>query len=219
MPTSPSCYHWTIRFHSPLFLSSAAVRGLVKARRGTGLFSSQEAHRMPRSSQRFYIYPSSCFTQTRCIRLLLAHQGTTTATCVPSTPCPTSPCPIPCPAHKGIDAIRCYTQGLEADHAQKLGVISPKLREQIHPPPKFTSFVLQRVTRELQPASLQRAHYLALYRPGFYPQSEMCTYTETPENKPITQPATQPPFPCPHQTHNLKIQHLYSPVTTFSKPY
>lgn len=85
MPTSPSCYHWTIRFHSPLFLSSAAARGLVKARRGTGLFSSQEAHRMPRSSQRIYIYPSSCFTQTRCIRLLLAHQGTTTATCVPST--------------------------------------------------------------------------------------------------------------------------------------
>lgn len=36
MPTSPSCYHWTIRFHSPLFRSSAAAPGLLKASRGTG---------------------------------------------------------------------------------------------------------------------------------------------------------------------------------------
>lgn len=38
MPTLSSCYSWTILFHSPLFLNSAAARGLLQPRRGKGYF-------------------------------------------------------------------------------------------------------------------------------------------------------------------------------------
>lgn len=54
MPTLSSCYSWTILFHSPRFLNSAAAQGSLQPREEKAIFV-WEAHRMLYSSQSIYL--------------------------------------------------------------------------------------------------------------------------------------------------------------------